>query len=120
MATLTLRDGSQHELTPPTWYALQHMSDNGLDLFAEEGIDLGVAHVPTILAALLSDSEPLNASGEPSRVWTPTAVMKQLDPGAMFTLLEVVHDLITEALPDDEPSGGASRPTEGQAQGEKP
>lgn len=119
MATITLLDGTVHELTPPTWFAYDYMTEHGIDLFSEEGVELGARHIPILLGALLTDSEPTNAAGEPSKVWSPKAVAKLIDPANAVELLAVVGELMVAARPDATGGDTDTRPTNGQAEGAK-
>ena len=92
--TITLIDG-EHIVRTPSYYGLQLVDEYG----GNEGALMG--RLPKVLAALLTDSEPLDAKGLPKKTWDPVAVAKLIPIDQPFDALwEVVAELIDDALPD--------------------
>lgn len=108
MKTLVLLDG-EHVLSPPTFFSLTLMEDFGVDLLSGA---VTAKTIPAVLAAILTDSEPL-IDGEPSKMWTPTMAAKLLRPSDMESVMGVVTDLLAEAFPEGK--GESGRPTSAQA-----
>ena len=104
--TVTLKDG-KHKLSTPTFYALQLMTDYGVEL--EKGIQR-YGDLSAIMAAMLSDAEPLE-NGEPVKVWTPVMAAKVIEPRNMEVITDVLNALITDAFPDDAKAEAPARPT---------
>ena len=99
---ITLLDG-EHDLKPPTFYALVLMDDYGVDFESTEP-----RSVTGMLAAILTDSERM-VDGEPEKVWTPTMVAKVIDPAKLDVVLAAVTELLLAAFPD--PKEDSTRPT---------
>lgn len=93
--SIKLKDGT-HSLSAPSFYALQLMSDYGVDF---DGGGIGYKDISALLAAFLTDSEPL-VDGEPATVWTPTMAAKVINPAELDTVLEAVNSLLSSAFPD--------------------
>lgn len=104
---ITLLDGV-HELSPPTFYALQLMDEYGADLS-----DFSPKKLPAMLAAFLTDSEPF-ADGKPAKVWTPVMAAKVIDPMKLSEIVEAIAELLDEAFPDSK-GGDEARPTPAQS-----
>ena len=101
--TITLTDG-EHVIKTPTYYALQLLDENG----GNSGSI--VSRLPRILAALLTDSEPLD-KGEPKKVWTVAEVSKLIPTKAPADpLWDAIRELMDDALPDA-PASAPDRPT---------
>ncbi len=99
--TITLTDG-EHTLRTPTYY--------GLQLIDELGGNKGsmMKRLPAILAALLTDSEPLDERHRPAREWGIVEVAKLIPLDAPADALwEATAELMTDAMPPakEEPSG---------------
>ena len=104
--TIKLRDG-KHTLKPPTFYALQLASEYGVDF---EQTDFKYSDISAMLAAFLTDSEPLTEDGTPVKVWTPTMAAKVIEPADVSMVLQTITDLLTQAFPES--SGDSTeRPT---------
>ena len=101
--TITLIDG-EHIVRTPSYYGLQLIDEYG----GNEGALMG--RLPKVLAALLTDSEPLDAKGLPKRTWDPVAVAKliPLDVSAE-SLWETIGELLNDALPDSK-AASSDRP----------
>jgi hypothetical protein len=110
--TIELLDGT-HELKPPTFYALQLMSEYNV-IFGTD--DFSPSSISGMLAALLTDSEPL-VDGAPAKVWTPTMAAKVMDPGgeSLEAVVNVVSTLLTEAFPEPKDEPVEDRPTKARA-----
>ena len=108
--TITLLDG-EHTLNPPTFYALQLMSEYGVVLGESDLFRPTV--IAGILAAILTDSEPF-IDGAPAKVWTPAMAAKVVAPDQVADVLNTITAMINESLPDtdDKP---AERPTKARA-----
>jgi len=106
MRTITLLDG-EHTLAPPTFYALMLMGDYGVELGANE---FTAASLPPMLAALMTDSEPL-IDGAPARVWSPVEVAKLMSPASADDIVSAITELISEAFPDAKEDASTERPT---------
>jgi hypothetical protein len=99
-----LSDGP-HQLQKPSFYALQHMAENGFNI--STGIDLNDPRcLSAAIAALLSDSEPTGDDGEPVRVWTPTQAAK-LIPLEMQKMQEIAQR-ISELLGGEDSGEGVA------------
>lgn len=104
--TVELKDGP-HVLTTPTFYALQLMAENGIDLLAPEGIAITPSLVSGVLAALMTDSEPVGDNGAPARLWSPVEVAKQMKISDTYRYIEIANSLIEDAIAVE---GEATRP----------
>lgn len=94
--TVKLADG-KHKLNTPTFYALQLMSEHGVDF--DDGA-IGYSDISGILAALLTDSEPVDKKGLPKREWSPVQVAKMIPIDTPVDgLWETVSELIADAVP---------------------
>ena len=92
--TITLLDGD-HVLKTPSYYGLQLIDEYGMESTSI------MASLPTAIAALLTDSEPLDAKGMPSRTWYPVQVAKLIPTDSKSEdLWEVITALIEDAVPD--------------------
>lgn len=91
--TIRLSDG-EHVLTTPTYYGLQLMDEFG-------GNDKSIMRrLPACLAALLTDSEPVDKKGLPKREWSPVQVAKMIPIDTPVDgLWEIVSELIADAVP---------------------
>lgn len=108
--TITLSDG-EHEVCTPTFYALQMMTENGVDF--DGGV--GYSDISGMVAALLTDSEPLDAKGYPSKFWTPPMAAKVIDPSSIATVMETVTELLNDAFPAPKGDKKDERPTKAPA-----
>ena len=92
--TITLTSGD-YVLKTPSYYGLQLIDEYG----GNEGALMG--RLPKVLAALLTDSEPLDAKGLPRKTWDPVAVAKLIPMDKPFDVIwEIVAELIDDALPE--------------------
>ena len=92
--TITLIDG-EHNVRTPSYYGLQLIDEYG----GNEGALMG--RLPKVLAALLTDSEPLDTKGLPRKTWDPVAVAKLIPMDKpLDALWEIVAALIDDALPE--------------------
>lgn len=110
---LELTDG-KHIVSTPTFYALQLMQENGIDLLGKR-VEVTPAIVPKILAALLTDAEPLDDHDNPSVVWNPVAVAKAMRIDAYTDYLDLVTELITDALTSGDEPKAENRPNRKKA-----
>ncbi len=112
MTTLSL-GGRDYELQPPTMAAFAEMADHGVNFLAG-GVDIFDPRTLTVcVAAILTDSSPLTPAGKPADVWTPERAGKLLDMRDLFTVAELIADLIADALPGGKRGGeGVADPTE--------
>jgi len=102
---LTLADGD-HIVSTPTFYALQLMSEYGVDLLAGD-VAATPSAISSVLAALMTDSEPVDARGIPLVIWEPVQVAKLMTIADMGVYVELMTDLIADAMPE---SQGATSP----------
>ena len=101
--TITLIDG-EHNVRTPSYYGLQLIDEYG----GNEGALMG--RLPKVLAALLTDSESLDAKGLPRKTWDPVAVAKLIPLDAPSDMLwEVIGELLNDALPETK-AASADRP----------
>lgn len=110
-----LTDGD-HVVSTPTFYATLLMEESGVD--PGLGIDLRMrTHIAVVLAALLTDSEPLDTHGDPQRVWRPVEVAKLIPADSVSAIQDVLRDLLTDAFAAEPQAEKRSRkrPTGGQA-----
>lgn len=90
--TVTLSDG-KHLLTKPSFYALTFLADHGFNV--AEGVNPNDPRfVAAALAALLTDSEPVDSLGEPEKVWTPASAAKLLPIESMSDIADAVKSLL--------------------------
>ena len=103
--TITLTDG-EHVIKTPTYYGLQLIEENG----GSQGSVVG--RLPAIIAALLTDAEPLDDKGHPRKVHDPVVVAKSIPvDGTADALWEAVGEILNSAMPDAPTTGASDRPT---------
>jgi len=112
--SITLTSG-EHTVSTPSFYALQLMSEYGVDF----GGAFAYSDISAILAALLTDSEPLDDNGYPRVLWTPPMAAKQLTPDALEPMLAIVTELLNDAFPDAPKKEQPARPTKPQTSSAK-
>lgn len=114
---LTLLDG-EHAIGKASLYTLELMADNGVDVFDPETaqrfsnprelFDM----LPAILAAFLSASEPVDANGDPKKLWTPAQVKRLIPLDKVDELSDVLLSAVGASMPDEDAQakGAATRP----------
>jgi hypothetical protein len=103
---LILLDG-EHDLTPPTFYALVLMDEYGVTLGSD---DLKPSSISGMLAAMLTDSEDF-VDGHPARKWTPDEAAKLIDPARAEDVITALTALLLEAFPEPKGKADEGRPT---------
>jgi len=120
---VTLLDGV-HILKTPTYHGVALIEDSNLSLNADGIVRLTGLNITKILAALLTDSEPLDDRMMPAKVWTEAEAGRLIPADTRGDVQKAVVSLyVAYSTDEDDDSaaeeGDSTRPTSGRSHSAK-